>query len=148
MQVIAIDLSDALKKDKNEITPFLAKMDVKRGDKLEIFKDEEVKGALLAAILTLIWAALHHLSKSGNLQQNGYPNTGQVNEPGVPFSALNELQTPEELEEAIENKLGIDIEFIDKPVQLEAPLAETFGIWKNRNINIENIRDEAWRKTK
>jgi len=148
MQVIAIDLNDALKQDKNEITPFLARMDVKRGDKLEIFMDEDVKGALQVAVLTLIWVALYHLSKTGNLHQIGQASTDAVNEPGVSFSALSKLQTPIEMEEVIERKLGVEIEFIDKSAQVEDPFAETFGIWKNRKMEIENFRDEAWRKTK
>jgi hypothetical protein len=45
------------------------------------------------------------------------------------------------LENKIENDFKIDIE-----VEKKNPLNDVFGIWKNENIKLEQIREKAWHR--
>ena len=45
------------------------------------------------------------------------------------------------LENKIENDFKIDIE-----VEKKNPLNDVFGIWKNENIKLEQIREKAWQR--
>lgn len=47
------------------------------------------------------------------------------------------------LELEIENKYKVIIEFEKKK-----SIDEVFGIWKNENISLENLREKAWRRNK
>ena len=46
------------------------------------------------------------------------------------------------LENKIENDFKVDIE-----VKKKNPLNDVFGIWKNENIKIEQIREKAWQRS-
>ena len=47
------------------------------------------------------------------------------------------------LEKAIEKELKVNIELEEKK-----PTDAVFGIWKNENITLEQIREKAWQRTK
>jgi hypothetical protein len=49
--------------------------------------------------------------------------------------------TAEELERDIEKEYGINIE-----VKTKNPLDEAFGLWRDNDINLETIRENAWRR--
>jgi hypothetical protein len=46
----------------------------------------------------------------------------------------------------LENKIEKDFK-VNIDIEKKSPLDEVFGIWKNEDITLENIREKAWQRT-
>lgn len=148
MQTVALDLTLALQKDRNDLAPFLSSKAIRPGDKLLVLKNEALTGASLVAGMALVFMALYDVFKKEEGGWNGQDAGERSFKDNLSLAAMGQWQTPEEAQTAIEQNLGVEIELVNQDVGLQNPFAETFGIWKNQNFDVDSFRDQAWRKAK
>lgn len=146
MQTVAIDI-EKTKKPK-EIAEILEREAVQRGDKVLVLTEKQELVIYLLSVLVILWLALNYIAKK---KEAFLPNhtTDDAEAPGISAEKIiNEFETPEAVEEAIENKFGISIEFAPKTEKLYDPIEAAFGMWQDRDITLDKIRSEAWQRTK
>lgn len=146
MQTIAIDIEKT--KKPREIADILEKESVQPGDKVLVFIKKEELAFYLVSFLIIIWVALHYVAKKKEAAKP-YQASDDVDVPGISSEKImNEFDTPQAAEEAIESKFGISVEFTTRPEKLYDPIEAAFGMWRDRDVTIEKIRTEAWQRTK
>ncbi len=146
MQTIAIDIEKTQK--PKEIADILEREAVKPGDKVLVLADKQMLALYLVSFLVIIWLALDYITKKKEAARANQASD-DVEEPGISAEKIiNEFETPEAVEEAIENKFGISIEFITKTERLYDPIEAAFGMWQDRDMTLDKIRSEAWQRMK
>lgn len=146
MQTIAIDI-EKTKKPK-EIADILEQSAVQPGDKVMVLTEKQIRAFYLLSFLVIIWLALNYIAKK---KEALLPKqvSDEVDAPGISAEKIiNEFQTPEEAEEAIEYKFGVKVEFSIKGQKNYDPIEAAFGMWQDRDVTIDKIRAEAWQRTK
>ncbi|MFN7118395.1 MAG: hypothetical protein ACK4TA_16480 [Saprospiraceae bacterium] len=146
MQTIAIDIEKM--QNPKEIADVLEREAVQPGDKVLVLADKQMLALYLVSFLVIIWLALNYITQK---KEAGMPNqaSNDAEEPGISAEKIiNEFETPEAVEEAIENKFGISIEFAPKTEKLYDPIEAAFGMWQDRDMTLDKIRSEAWQRTK
>lgn len=146
MQTIAIDIEKTQK--PKEIADILEREAVQPGDKVLVLADKQMLALYLVSFLVIIWLALNYITQK---KEAALPNqaSDDAEEPGISAEKIiNEFETPEAVEEAIENKFGISIEFAPKTEKLYDPIEAAFGMWHDRDMTLDKIRSEAWQRTK
>lgn len=146
MQTIAIDIEKTQK--PKEIADILEREAVQPGDKVLVLADKQMLALYLVSFLVIIWLALDYITQKKEAARANQASD-DAEEPSISAEKIiNEFETPEAVEEAIENKFGISIEFTTKTEKLYDPIEAAFGMWQDRDMTLDKIRSEAWQRTK
>jgi hypothetical protein len=140
MKTIELDL------DKNhqlDLSGMLKTQKIKLGDEpfqLKIHIVYNINNILYASFLLLL--AKYLIEERNRVAHSQKPDVVYLND-NTYYQFYFKSHDINKLENKIEKDFKIDIE-----VEQKNPLDEVFGIWKNENITLGNIREKAWQRTK
>ncbi len=135
-------LSLEMGKMPHELKIFFEKNDLQHGDKILILAGKEQERSVLFTYLVMLALTLYSF-----FQKKEKKGAGASELPGMNYEELLEKESPEAIEDVIEDKLGVQLEISEEEEEFN-PIDAAFGIWKDRDITIEKIRKMAWERTK
>lgn len=132
MNTLRLDISQT--KNKEELKSFLEKENFKKGDTLQIIKDEETSDfELLGVLVVLIGIGLFLFYTAKERKKKSIPVTDSV----------------EELEKFAETEASMKIDIDPQPsASNNNPFENSFGLWKNYKEDNETIRKRSWQRKK
>lgn len=142
MKVVDLDLEKDQKLDS--LSKLIKNKKIRLGEEkfqLKIHSYNDVSQLLYASFLLLL--AIHFIyekSKKEKGKKTDVKIYDKQSEAYYNFYIGNDVK---KLETKIEKDFNVNIELEKKD-----PIDDVFGIWKNQNINLEKIREKAWRRTK
>ncbi|MCB0518585.1 MAG: hypothetical protein H6577_23460 [Lewinellaceae bacterium] len=130
MQTIAIEFG----KKPVEITRLFEKKKIKKGDRIlvQTEKDLSVESILMYLLMIALSLAYVFKKKGGGLEI-----------PAIKYEELAQLDSPQAIEDVIEKGFGVELELSVEEEDID-PIDALFGIWKDTDITLEKIREEAW----
>lgn len=129
MQTIALEFG----KKPAEITRIFEKKKIKKGDKILVQTGKDISVESVLMYLLIIALSLAYVFKKKN---------GKEAAPEISYEELTQLETPQAVESVIEQGFGVEVELSDD--EDIDPIDALFGIWKDTDITLEKIREEAW----
>jgi hypothetical protein len=136
MKTVEIDIDNS--KDLEDIIRQFKKQNIKKGEKstIQIKSSEHLNDLALAGILFLMVFALNKTFKQKQNIEFGDKLLKDI------YKDLDLNQ----IEEHIKEEHGITFEIKDKVTT--DPISQAFGIWKNKPVTLETIRNKAWLRKK
>jgi len=131
MQTIAIEFG----KKPAEITRLFEKKKIRKGDKILVQTGKDLGVESVLMYLMMIALALAYVFK----KKNGKERATEIN-----CEELTQLETPEAMEDVIEKNFGVELEVAAENGEDFNPIDAAFGLWKDTDITLEKIREEAW----
>lgn len=124
MQQLSISIDQLI--EATELAATFSKKHLKAGDRLNVQSDFAQLG-----VLVLLGQALHiHFKKAKKDSTNSVLKAANANA----------------LEGLLEGEYGIDIDVQPAESSFSTdPIDALFGLWENRDISLESIRNQAWR---
>jgi len=136
MKTIEIDISKTLsKKGLNEIFQL---NDLKKGDKIKLVSNENefVQKAMILMFIALFIVVFFKKKQNSTDKTEALIN-------GI----FDKYDSEEDLEKEIEAELGIDFKFETRQKTYDA-IDELFGKWKNVDVDLKQIRQKSWVRSK
>jgi len=136
MKTIEIDISKTL--SKKELNETFQLNDLKKGDKIKLVSNEN---EFVQKAMILMFIALFIIVFFKNKQNSTDKIEALIN--GI----FDKYDSEEDLEKEIEAELGIDFKFETRQKKHDA-IDELFGKWKNIDVDLKQIRQKSWVKSK
>jgi hypothetical protein len=136
MKTIEIDISKTLsKKGLNETFQL---NDLKKGDKIKLVSNENefVQKAMILMFIALFIVVFFKKKQNSTDKTEALIN-------GI----FDKYDSEEDLEKEIEAELGIDFKFETRQKTYDA-IDELFGKWKNVDVDLKQIRQKSWVRSK
>jgi hypothetical protein len=136
MKTIEIDISKTL--SKKELNETYQLNDLKKGDKIKLVSNEN---EFVQKAMILMFIALFIIVFFKNKQNSTDKIEALIN------VIFDKYDSEEDLEKEIEAELGIDFKFETRQKKHDA-IDELFGKWKNIDVDLKQIRQKSWVKSK
>jgi hypothetical protein len=136
MKTIEIDISKTL--SKKELNETFQLNDLKKGDKIKLVSNENefVQKAMILMFIALFIVVFFKKKQNSTDKTEALIN-------GI----FDKYDSEEDLEKEIEAELGIDFKFETRQKKHDA-IDELFGKWKNIDVDLKQIRQKSWVKSK
>jgi len=136
MKTIEIDISKTL--SKKELNETYQLNDLKKGDKIKLVSNEN---EFVQKAMILMFIALFIIVFFKNKQNSTDKIEALIN------VIFDKYDSEEDLEKEIEAELGIDFKFETRQKKHDT-IDELFGKWKNIDVDLKQIRQKSWVKSK
>ncbi len=137
MKTLALDISKTGKQPA-DIAQFFEKNKLKRGDKIIIVTDEQ-KSVMLVLLGTVVLLAIAYVFNNDKKNGDKKPLSDNIID-----DFFKKYNSPEAVQAEIAHDFGVEVSFESK--QKNKGISSLFGIWSDRDITIENIREKSWER--
>lgn len=137
MKTLALDINKTGKQPA-DIAHFFEKNKLKKGDKIMILTDEN-KSVMLVMLGTVVLLAIAYVFNNDKKNVNKKPLSDNIID-----DFFKKYASPEDVQAEIAHDFGVEVSFESK--QKNKGINSLFGLWSDRDITIQNIRDKSWQR--